>query len=803
MAENDVAIKITADSSGFQREVSKVVASTQQIAGRVNSAFSTVNRSLAALGVGISAAAFGGMIKGAIDAADHLNDLSQATGLSVKTLGGLGLSAKQSGTDLDSVARAIGRFNIRVAETVEGDQKAAAAFRALGISIEQLKSSTPDQIFTNVAANFSKYADGPQKAAVANALFSKSYQDLIPLLNAGGDELQQNIAYFEKYSGVTEDITRRADAFNDELEKAKLLNSAFATELAAKLLPSLQGLVRVFIEAKEAGNGFNGIADDIAEGLKGIARAATVTLATVSATGKAIGAFAAAAAALFRGEAQLSSQILKEGQADVERTIQNTKKILDAIDGKLAGATPGRRPRGRPAPGLGSADADKSAKDELDKRLRELERSIKDEQDVLKDRERFLQTYYQDDLISIGDYYARRLAVTDEATRNQLAAYDQELAALRAFAKAQPKDRVETESKIAEVVARRANLERDAALKGIDLWNEQRKAAQAFSDEIADVSIRLQELSGDSVGAALAAFDKANAQRLARATIQAASGDTEESAAGRFAVGQIKALRDVTATQAQLNKVQREYSGILDNLGIAQARIDLQRRAGNITDLDAINARSAAAKDFIGILNQQIDAYRDLASSLPSGEAQEDALRVVERLRLEVEALTVSANELANTLRDQFADAFADTFSDFVTGAKSAKEALRDLEKQFVSIITRMAAKQVGQSLFGSGGAGSGFVDLIAGLFGGKIPGFASGTNYAPGGWAMVGERGPEIVRMPRGAQVIPNDVLQARREARNINVSVNVLPGASRESADQAALAMVRALNRAGTRNG
>ena len=35
--------------------------------------------------------------------------------------------------------------------------------------------------------------------------------------------------------------------------------------------------------------------------------------------------------------------------------------------------------------------------------------------------------------------------------------------------------------------------------------------------------------------------------------------------------------------------------------------------------------------------------------------------------------------------------------------------------------------------------------------------GFADGTDSAPGGFAMVGERGPEIMHVPRGAQIIPN----------------------------------------------
>lgn len=35
-------------------------------------------------------------------------------------------------------------------------------------------------------------------------------------------------------------------------------------------------------------------------------------------------------------------------------------------------------------------------------------------------------------------------------------------------------------------------------------------------------------------------------------------------------------------------------------------------------------------------------------------------------------------------------------------------------------------------------------------------PAFAVGTRYAPGGLALVGERGPEMINLPRGSQVIP-----------------------------------------------
>ena len=79
---------------------------------------------------------------------------------------------------------------------------------------------------------------------------------------------------------------------------------------------------------------------------------------------------------------------------------------------------------------------------------------------------------------------------------------------------------------------------------------------------------------------------------------------------------------------------------------------------------------------------------------------------------------------------------------------------------------------------------GGGFFDILDGVLGlfktlgssgllGKsvqtrlnlpIPGFANGTNFAPGGLAIVGERGPELVNLPRGSQVMANRELAGLR---------------------------------------
>lgn len=67
------------------------------------------------------------------------------------------------------------------------------------------------------------------------------------------------------------------------------------------------------------------------------------------------------------------------------------------------------------------------------------------------------------------------------------------------------------------------------------------------------------------------------------------------------------------------------------------------------------------------------------------------------------------------------------------------------------------------ETFLGLGSAAAGIMptagpnNLVGALGGGNVGGFWKGTAFAPGGWAMVGEKGPELMYVPRGSQIIPN----------------------------------------------
>lgn len=73
---------------------------------------------------------------------------------------------------------------------------------------------------------------------------------------------------------------------------------------------------------------------------------------------------------------------------------------------------------------------------------------------------------------------------------------------------------------------------------------------------------------------------------------------------------------------------------------------------------------------------------------------------------------------------------------------------------------------------------------LGAGTGGLSFPMFADG---APGGVALVGERGPELVNLARGSQVIPNDKLGGGSPiVMNDNRTISIGAGASPETVEQ-----------------
>ena len=315
----------------------------------------------AAAGVTLTFAGIGALVKGAIDAADHLNDLSKKTGIAVETLGGIGFAAGLAGGDLNSVAAAAGKLNKSLAEAAAGNKDAAEAFNVLGIAVKDTGGATrkTDEVLADIADRFAEYEDGPEKAALALKIFGKAGADIIPLLDDGGRALRENIEYYQRFAGVTADVAAQADQFNDTMAKSSLIAGAFGRQLAADLLPALQAVADEFLAAKEGSDAFK----TASSGLRTIFETLVILASDVAfvfgGIGRELGAIAAQAGALLRRDFAGFTAISDAVKADGERARAELDKfqarVLQATEAPTGSFRPSQNYGDRLAPGKRAA----------------------------------------------------------------------------------------------------------------------------------------------------------------------------------------------------------------------------------------------------------------------------------------------------------------------------------------------------------------------------------------------------------------------------------------------------------------
>jgi hypothetical protein len=114
----------------------------------------------------------------------------------------------------------------------------------------------------------------------------------------------------------------------------------------------------------------------------------------------------------------------------------------------------------------------------------------------------------------------------------------------------------------------------------------------------------------------------------------------------------------------------------------------------------------------------------------------------IQRFQREVQDFaTIAQNAGVNAM-----ESLSTGLADAIVNAHSLGDVAKNVFRQMVADLLAAAIKK----------------DIVAPLLA-FIPGFASGTNSAPGGLALVGERGPELVNLPKGSKVTPShQTLQA-----------------------------------------
>lgn len=794
-----LVVSIEANTAKFASDMGRTAQIAENNMRLVQESVDRVKSALATLGVGLSVVAFTDLIKGSIDAADRLQDLSKKTGIAVEALGGIGLSAKQSGLDLESVSNAISKLNKSIGEALGGNKEFINDFAKLGVVLKDSNGNvlSTDKVLAQLADRFASFEEGPIKGADAIKIFGKSGADIIPLLDDGGKQLLANIDYYKKYSGVTAESAARADAFNDSLDKLKLLQSAFAQNITSELLPGLQAIVNRLIALRENSESVQ----LVFSGLRVIFETVAILTANVAfvlaALGREIGAITAQLEALSRldlkGYAAISDAVKADG-VQARKELDQLEKDILSRNSKIFNAPVQQAAQSQKKIQAPIFDASGIAKDDptnkiLEQALKAQEQYINSEKNLLATRNKFLDLYYGENVISIQDYYKAKNAIEQENLQKTIAAYDKEISALEAVQAKRKKqtEKADDQIKINDLLAKRNQLQQQVTEDSIINSVQESKALRDYQDSINGVNAQILELTGNLKEAALIRFDQQNKSLVDRFT---AEGNTQ-------AIKQLQTLRDYAGAQAAVNKLIEDADRAENELANTEARITLSQKVGAISEIGALSQTSIARQKTI----EQLQAIYDKQEQIAQASGNPKLLQDADNLKLKIDELIASSDLLAEKFNTIFTDSFSSAFSDFVTGAKSASDAFKAFADSVVSQIARIAAQNIANDIFGSAGTGggnsgvfSGIGSFFADLFGGAR---AGGGNVDYNKAYMVGENGPEMFLPGSSGTIIPNGSIGSNVVHIHQNFTGQQDPRTMSQGARDAGVAVQRAMAR------
>lgn len=305
----------------------------------------------------------------------------------------------------------------------------------------------------------------------------------------------------------------------------------------------------------------------------------------------------------------------------------------------MAGAAGAAGGKGRSAAG----------KDPLDAQLREVQRAAKLEADIYRDRNRFIELYNSQNLLSITEYYDAQRAALEENTASQQAALDAQIAILRGKKDAQ--------DQINALVAEGFALEREANARMTELSLRQRGAEE--QKRIADAMERVNDARTEA-GNILSQLQR-DEERINIARQIGAEGEFE--------------------SLIKLGEVRREaYEALVK-------QVELYER------LSAI--------DPAGMTDKQREALEKMGPQI-------DALKLqAEKLAADLDPL---GDKINGIFKDAFADAFTDFVTGSKTAEEAFAAFARSIINQMAQIAAQQIAIKLfaGMGFADGGYTGSG-----------------------------------------------------------------------------------------------
>lgn len=250
-------ISLSADSAQFEAGMKRASRTAATQSSAITKSLGTIKAGIAGLVGALSIGMLTGAIKGALDYAGSLGELSQQIGVSTRDLQVLRYAAGQNGVAQEELEKGLSKLTITLGQVAVGAKAPTKALEAIGISVKDVAGLDTGAVFRKIADGLAPITDRAQRAAVEVALFGKTGAKLDTLLSGGSQALNDLAAAAETLGIVLSDEQiQNADATADRLDAIKTVLEAkiagVVSDNAASILDLANAFAKVGFEALNA-----------------------------------------------------------------------------------------------------------------------------------------------------------------------------------------------------------------------------------------------------------------------------------------------------------------------------------------------------------------------------------------------------------------------------------------------------------------------------------------------------------------------------------------------------------------------
>lgn len=280
MNDSEVRIGTELDTSQAEKQSEKL---GKSLAKNIGGGAKTAIKGVAAIGTtmvaagGVAVGSLVKMAKATAETGDHIDKMSQKIGMSAEAYQKWDYVARISGTSIDGLKMGFKTLTNTIDKANKGNAEAVDKFKQVGVSMDDLKNKSREQIFEDTIKGLQNMKDETERSALANKLLGRAGMELGPMLNSTNADLDKLMKTAEDYGMIMSDKAVKASAqFQDSVTTMQMTMQGMKNRMMAEFLPALtqvtDGLALVFKGdvgegSKKMEEGIQGLVDKITEAL--------------------------------------------------------------------------------------------------------------------------------------------------------------------------------------------------------------------------------------------------------------------------------------------------------------------------------------------------------------------------------------------------------------------------------------------------------------------------------------------------------------------------------------------------------